>query len=147
MRREITVTQVRSFSTQRGSVRWVLKDDDGNEYTTFREAIGEHLAELEGERARIEFHQERRGQYTNVYLDSIEPAGGGHADPGAPPDTDPEEAAWQTAVAAAPWLVGEPGPAVPPKKLYDKLKPFEQYVADDIEERQQARDSGEGEAG
>jgi MFS family permease len=37
-------------------------------------------------------------------------------------------------VEAAPWLVGEPGEAVPPGELYDKLKPFEQKVAEDIEQ-------------
>jgi hypothetical protein len=46
----------------------------------------------------------------------------------------PEEAAWRTAVDAAPWLVGESDPheAVPPDELYDKLKPFKERVADDI---------------
>lgn len=110
MRREITAAEVRSVRTQRGSVRWVLKDAEGNEYSTFREAIGERLADLEGKRARIEFHKESRGQYTNVYLDSADPVPEDETAPGngAPSDTDPEEAAWQTAVAAAPWLVGEP---------------------------------------
>jgi hypothetical protein len=59
--------------------------------------------------------------------------------PGA--DTDPQEAAWRTAVDAAPWLVGDPGEAVPPEELYEKLKPFEQRVAADIEEEQ---DEGPG---
>jgi hypothetical protein len=54
-------------------------------------------------------------------------------------DTDPQEAAWQTAVMAAPWLVGQPGRAVPPEKLYDKLKPFEEQVAADIEQQQRER--------
>ena len=49
------------------------------------------------------------------------------------PDTDPQQAAWQTAVTAAPWLVGEPSAEVPPEKLYEKLKPFEERVAADIE--------------
>ena len=46
----------------------------------------------------------------------------------------PEEAAWLTAVDAAPWLVGEsePGEEVPPDGLYDKLKPFKEKVAEDI---------------
>jgi hypothetical protein len=42
MRREVTIAEVRS-PTQRGSIRWVVRDTDGNEYTTFREAIGERL--------------------------------------------------------------------------------------------------------
>jgi hypothetical protein len=48
-------------------------------------------------------------------------------------DTDPQEAAWRTAVEAAPWLVGKPGQAVPPDELHEKLKPFEERVAKDIE--------------
>jgi hypothetical protein len=44
-------------------------------------------------------------------------------------------------VAAAPWLVGEPEPgsAVPPEKLYEQLKPFEERVAEDIEEHRRER--------
>jgi hypothetical protein len=83
--------------------------------------------------ARRPFHEQQRGQYTNAYLDKVEPA---EPAASAQPDTDPQEAAWQTAVGAAPWLVGEPGQAVPPEKLYEKLKPFEERVAKDIGENQ-----------
>lgn len=119
MRREITVAEVLSVTTQRGSVRWVLKDADGNEYSTFREAIGRRLADLKGKRTRIEYHEQSRGQYTNVYLDSAEPVEPARADATATTDTDPE----------------------------DKLKPFERYVADDIEEHQRARNTGDEDAG
>jgi hypothetical protein len=128
---ESTLEDVRSFETRGGSVRYVARDSDGNEYTTFREAIGEQAKKLKGARVRINFHEEQRGEYKNVYLDKVEPVSeAGGVDRG----TDPEEAAWRTAVEAAPWLVGEPGKAVDPEKLYDKLKPFEQRVAEDIEE-------------
>lgn len=139
MERVITIADVRSFESRNGNTGWVTRDADGNEYTTFREAIGEHVSRLKGEQARIEFHEVHRGQYTNVYLDSVERI----AEERSPidHDTDPDEAAWQTAVAAAPWLVGESKAQMPPKKLYDKLKPFEEYVAADIEEHQRARDS------
>jgi hypothetical protein len=113
-------------------VRYVSKDTDGNEYTTFREDIGERARQLQGRRVRVEYHEEQRGQYTNVYLDKIDAA-----EPG--PDTDPQQAAWQTAVAAAPWLVGEPSAEVPPEQLYEKLKPFEERVAADIERDQRDR--------
>ena len=126
----VTIEEVRTFDTRGGNVRYVVRDKDGNEYTTFREAIGDRAQELEGTRARIEFHEERRGQYQNVYLDKVEPA------PAAEGDTDPEEAAWRTAVDAAPWLVGESEPhaKVPPEELYDTLKPFKEKVAEDIKE-------------
>ncbi len=52
------------------------------------------------------------------------------------PQTDPEEAAWRTAVEAAPWLVGESDPhaKTPPDELYETLKPFKDRVAEDIKE-------------
>jgi hypothetical protein len=141
--REVTLEEVRTFETRGGNARYVVRDSEGNEYTTFREAIGEKAQQLEGRRARIEFHTEQRGEYTNVYLDRIEPLGEGsdgkegaegsertEATPDA--DTDPEEAAWRTAVEAAPWLVGGPDKQIPPEKLYEKLKPFEERVAEDI---------------
>jgi hypothetical protein len=132
MDKVVTIQDVRTFETRGGSVRYVVRDGDGDEYTTFRERIGEAAKALEGRRVRIEYHEEERGQYTNVYLDKVEPApaedGGG--------DTDPSEAAWRTAVDAAPWLVGESEPheEVPPDELYEKLKPFKERVARDIEE-------------
>ena len=129
----MTIADVRTFETRSGSVRYVVRDSDGNEYTTFRERIGDAAKALEGRRVRIEFHEEERGQYKNVYLDKAEPA---PAEDKGGADTDPSEAAWRTAVDAAPWLVGESEPheEVPPDELYDKLKPFKERVARDIEE-------------
>jgi hypothetical protein len=133
MEAEVKIEQVRTFDTRGGNVRYVVRDSDGNEYTTFREAIGDEARRLEGSRVRIEYHENQRGQYTNVYLDRVEPA------PEAPDaeggkDSDADEAAWRTAVEAAPWLVGESEPqeAVPPEELYEKLKPFKEQVAEDI---------------
>ncbi len=114
-------------------MRYVAQDADGNEYTTFREEIGERARRLAGTRVRLEFHEETRGRYQNVYLDRIDPAPAGARAAG--PDTDPGEAAWRTAVAAAPWLIGEPGQTVSPRQLYEKLKPFEERVAADIADR------------
>jgi hypothetical protein len=127
----VRIAEVEAVKTRSGTIRFVVTDDAGNEYTTFRESIGQRAQALDGKRARIEYHEQQRGQYTNVYLDKVEPA------PDVPGgDSDPEEAAWRTAVDAAPWLVGESDPheAVPPDELYDKLKPFKERVAEDIRE-------------
>ena len=134
MEKVVTIADVRTFETRGGNVRYVVRDTDGNEYTTFREGIGQAARALDGRRVRIEYHEEERGQYTNIYLDKVEPAPA-EADGGGA-DTDPSEAAWRTAVDAAPWLVGESEPheAVPPDELYEKLKPFKERVARDIEE-------------
>jgi hypothetical protein len=127
----VTIRDVRTFETRGGNVRYVVRDTEDGEYTTFREGIGQQAAQHEGQRVRIEYHEEQRGQYTNVYLDKVEAAPEAEAD-----ETDTEEAAWRTAVEAAPWLVGESEPheEVPPDELYEKLKPFKERVADDIKE-------------
>jgi len=125
---EIEVTDVREFETKSGNTRYVVRDAGGDEYTTFREAIGKAALAADGKRARIQYHEQQRGQYTNVYLDKIEPVAGSHG------DTDPEEAGWQTAVEAAPWLVGdsEEVDGVSPNELFKRLKPFKDRVAEDI---------------
>ena len=134
MQAEVRIDEVKTFDTSGGNVRFVVRDAEGNEYTTFREHIGEAARRAEGRRARIEYHENQRGQYTNVYLDKVELM------PDEPrqddDDTDPDEAAWRTAVEAAPWLVGEsePNEPVPPEELYDKLRPFKDKVAEDIKE-------------
>jgi hypothetical protein len=127
----VTIRDVRTFDTRGGNVRYVVRDTEDGEYTTFREAIGQQAQQHEGKRVHIEYHEEQRGQYNNVYLDKVEPAPDAEED-----ETDAEEAAWRTAVEAAPWLVGESEPheEVPPDELYEKLKPFKERVADDIKE-------------
>jgi hypothetical protein len=132
---EVRIDEVKTFDTSGGNVRFVVRDAEGNEYTTFRERIGEAAKRAEGRRARIEYHENKRGQYTNVYLDKVEPLPDEPAERQGE-DTDPDEAAWRTAVEAAPWLVGESEPheAVAPEELYDKLRPFKDKVADDIKE-------------
>jgi hypothetical protein len=127
----VIVDEVRTFDTRGGNVRYVMRDSDGNEYTTFRESIGNRAQELQGSRVRIEYHEAQRGQYQNVYLDKVEPAPDADDE-----DSDAEEAAWRTAVDAAPWLVGESEPqeAMPPEEVYDKLKPFKDRVAEDIKD-------------
>lgn len=138
----ITIESVKTFETRSGNVRYVIRDTDGMEYTTFRERIGARATELEGQRARIEYHEEQRDQYTNVYLDKVEPGPTERADPRAS-DTDPEEAAWRTAVEAAPWLVGESEPhaKTSPEELYETLKPFKDKVAEDIKQDGEDGDS------
>jgi hypothetical protein len=132
MEAEVQIADVRTFETSGGNTRFVIRDADGKEYTTFREAIGEAAKRAEGRRARIEYHENQRGRYTNVYLDKVEPL----PDAAVEGDTDPDEAAWRTAVEAAPWLVGESEPheEVPPEELYEKLRPFKDKVAEDIKE-------------
>jgi hypothetical protein len=138
-----TISDVRTFETRGGNLRYVVRDADGKEYTTFREAIGKRAQELEGRRVRIEFHEEQRGQFTNVYLDKVVEAPA-EAEEGGGSDTDPEEAAWRTAVDAAPWLVGESDPhaRTEPEELYETLKPFKDKVAEDIKQS-----DGEGDEG
>jgi hypothetical protein len=136
MEREVVLEEVRTFETRRGGQRFVARDADGNEYTTFREEIGARARQLEGRRVRVEYHETQRGEYLNVYLDAVEPVDAPDESGGAAGATEADEAAWRTAVEAAPWLVGESEPheEVPPDELYDKLRPFKERVARDIEE-------------
>ena len=133
MEKEVLVTDVATFETKRGNTGYRLRSSDGDEYTTFREAIGEAALRLRGRRSRVVYHEQQRGQYTNVYLDEIQPLAD---DGGDGEDTDPEEAGWRTAVDAAPWLVGDSDQTdeVPPDQMFEKLKPFKDRVAEDIRE-------------
>jgi hypothetical protein len=131
MERTLRVDEVTVNETRNGNRRYVLKAEDGSEYTTFRPNIGEQARGLEGARARIEFHEEERNGFRNVYLDAVEraaedDAGGGGA------DTDAAEVAWRTAIEAAPYLVGEQRDEVDPDELFQKLKPFKDRVVEDI---------------
>src|SRR5215212_6898554 len=101
MHAEVRVDAVERAETRNGRTRWVLRDDRGTEYTTFRPRIGEEAEQHRGRRARIEYHEEDRNGFHNVYLDAIEPLPDEEQgdEPGAAPsaDRDPEEVAWNTA--------------------------------------------------
>jgi hypothetical protein len=126
----VTVADVKAFKTRSGNTRFVLRDAEGREYTTFREQIARDAVAAEGRRARIAFHEQQRGDFTNVYLDSVEPLEG-QSDDGSSEAV--EEVAWKTAVDAAPWLLGgEPEEAVEPEELFERLQPFKERVAEDI---------------
>jgi len=104
----------------------VLRDDAGREYTTFREEIARAAFAAEGRRARLTFHEQQRGQFTNVYLDAVEALD--EDGPGASSEAI-EEVAWKTAVDGAPWLLGgEPEDPVPPGELFERLRPFKERV-------------------
>ena len=130
---EVTITSVDATQTRNGNTRWTVKDDGGREYTTFRPAIGQAAEQAEGSRARIAFHEEERNGFRNVYLDRVESAP--DAAPAGTSDSDPEEAAWRTAVEAAPYLLGGDEARegeVPPEEAFEKLKPFKDLVSEDI---------------
>jgi len=133
--REVRVAEVKALQTRSGNTRYVLVDDDGNEYTTFREAIARKAVEAEGGPARIRFHEEERNGFTNVYLDGVEVVEEVPAEEEGAVEREVEEAAWEAAIEAAPWLVGgEPKRKVPADQLFETLKPFKDRVADDIKD-------------
>ena len=130
---DVLIRSVEEVETKSGKVRYVVRDGDGREYTTFRPAIGREAGKFEGRRAHIQFHEEERNGFQNVYLDAISEAADS---PPATASTDPDEAAWNTAVEAAPWMLGDRDPQreIPPEELYEKLEPFKRLVAEDIRE-------------
>jgi hypothetical protein len=135
--REVRVVEVKGHETRSGNTRFVLVDEDGKEYTTFREAIARRALEAEGRRARIRFHEQERNGFTNVYLDDVEPL---EDEAEVTDEQQVDEAAWDAAIDAAPWLLGtnEPKRKVPPDQLFETLKPFKERVAEDIKEGEDA---------
>jgi hypothetical protein len=131
---EAHIASVETSKTRNGNTRWTVTDDSGTEYTTFRPAIGQAAEQAEGSRARISFHEEERNGFRNVYLDRIEVVAGQPPQDATQSDSDPEEAAWRTAVDAAPYLLG--GKArdreIAPEEAFEKLKPFKDLVSEDI---------------
>jgi hypothetical protein len=127
----VDVRDVEELESRSGNTRWVLRDSEGNEYTTFRPEIGRRAREAEGSKARIEFHEQQRGDYRNVYLDAVESLESEDRD-----SAEADEVAWKTAIEAAPWLLGGTAPerAFPPEELFEKLKPFKDLVEHDIED-------------
>ena len=131
METETQIESVRKSETRSGNTRWVVRDADGREYTTFRPQIGEQAERFEGKRATLQFHEQERNGFQNVYLDAVK----GAAEPeAAGGDSDPDEVAWNTAVEAAPWLLGssEPQEELGPDELFEKLEPFKRRVSEDI---------------
>ena len=131
---DVTIASVETTQTRSGNTRWTVSDDGGREYTTFRPAIGQAAEQAEGRRARISFHEEERNGFRNVYLDAIEPLSDEPAPGGQQTDSDPEEAAWRTAVDAAPYLLSDADreEEIPPEEAFEKLKPFKDLVSEDI---------------
>ena len=128
--RVVNVREVKALKTQSGNTRFVLEADDGSEYTTFKEPIAKQAIAAEGRRARIEFHEQERNGFTNVYLDGVEAL---EEEPESGDEERVEEVAWRTAVDAAPWLLGEaPSGGVDPDEAFEKLQPFKERVAEDI---------------
>jgi hypothetical protein len=129
----VDVRHVEELESRSGNTRWVLRDAEGKEYTTFRPEVGRQAREAKGSKARIEFHEQQRGEYRNVYLDAVEPL---ETEDRVTAEAD--EVAWKTAIEAAPWLVGGTAPerAFPPEELFEKLKPFKDLVEHDIEDDQ-----------
>jgi hypothetical protein len=131
MEKEVQVERVDAYKTKSGNTRFVLRDGDGDEYTTFKEDIARQAVAAEGKRARIEYHEQQRGEFLNVYLDRVEVIEEANGDSD---HRETDEAAWEVAVEAAPWLVGtsEPKKPVPAKELFARLKPFQEEIAEDI---------------
>jgi hypothetical protein len=131
---EALVASVKTTQTRNGNTRWTVVDDSGTEYTTFRPAIGTAAERAEGKRARISFHEEERTGFRNTYLDAIEISEDQQAPAAPTADSDPDEAAWRTAVDGAPYLLGDEAREgeVTPEEAFEKLKPFKDLVSEDI---------------
>jgi len=70
---EVRIADVKAVKTRSGTTRFIVVDDSGKEYSTFKEQIAAKLPGLQGKRARIKFHEQERDGFTNVYLDDVDP--------------------------------------------------------------------------
>jgi hypothetical protein len=122
----VKIVEVERSETRNGNTRFTVRDADGHEYVTFRPPIGEQAERCRSKTARIEFHEEQRNNFKNVYLDRVEPA----EDQADAPGDNADAAAWETAAEAAPLIVGDA--QVSGEELFEALKPFKDRVADDI---------------
>ena len=123
-----------TFETSRGNTRYVVRDGDGNEYTTFREAIGNKAQQLQGRRVRIEYHENQKGQYTNVYLDKVEPLTPTPSVVRAPTPTRTRPPGGPRSRRRPGWSANRSRGSRSRRQLYEKLKPFKEQVAEDIRE-------------
>jgi hypothetical protein len=115
---EVRVSEIKALQTKAGTTRFVLVDDRGNEYSTFKEQIASKLRGLEGKRARIKFHEQERDGFTNVCLDAVEPL-----------DEPP-----------APYLLGADAEReLSPRDLFAKLQPVKELVGEDVEKPDSGR--------
>jgi hypothetical protein len=73
MEADVVIRSVERIRTRSGKVRYVVRADDGREFSTFRERIGEEAEGYQGQRVRIEYHEEERAGFHNVYLDASNP--------------------------------------------------------------------------
>jgi hypothetical protein len=122
---EVRIAEIKAFKTKNGNTRYVLVDDRGKEYSTFKEQIAAKLPELEGKKVRITYHEQQREGFTNVYLDDVEPL-----------EREADEVAWKTAMEPAPYLLDSEAAdrEISPRDLFAKLQPFKELVAEDIEQ-------------
>jgi|SRR5436190_9027890 len=130
---EVRVAEVKALETRSGNKRYVLVDENGKEYSTFKEHVAAKLPGLEGKRARITYHEQERNGFTNVYLDAAEALE--TTEPQSAGSHDADEVAWKTAVDAAPYLLSSDAveDEIAPDALFGKLQPFKELVAEDIE--------------
>jgi hypothetical protein len=100
MEATVRIADVRTFQTKSGNTRFVLRDESGKGYTTFREEIGRAALAAQGSTARIEYHETQRDGFQKVYLDAVEPLPDEAAAAGD--DESADEVAWKTAVESRP---------------------------------------------
>lgn len=128
---EVRVAEVKAFETKSGNTRFVLVDDHGKEYSTFKGHIAAKLPGLEGKRVRITWHEQQHDGFANVYLDDVEPLDS----PDQSGEREADEVAWKTAMEAAPYLLDPEAVEreLSTRDLFAKLQPFKELVADDID--------------
>ena len=125
------IIEVERNQTRSGNTRFTVRDDQGHEYVTFRPPIGEQAERLRDRTARIEFHEEEKNGFRNVYLDRVEAVDAERVESGGGGEASADAVAWEAAAEVAPMIIGHDTP-VSGEELYQALKPFKDRVAEDI---------------
>jgi hypothetical protein len=63
MEADVVIRSVERVRTRSGNIRYLVRDADGREFSTFREKIGEEAERYQGQRAHIKYHEEERAGF------------------------------------------------------------------------------------
>jgi len=69
---QISEVNSKDVKTSRGTgTVYNVKASDGREFSTFKKDLGQAAGRLRGQFALIEYSEVQKGEYTNLYLDSV----------------------------------------------------------------------------
>jgi hypothetical protein len=136
---DVEVREVKALTTRSGNTRFVLVDEGGNEYSTFKERSRATRSRPSAS-GLASSTTRTSGTASGTSISTVSSR--------STPATATTAAASTTGarsrrsrggpIDAAPYLVGEREAELPPEELFDRLQPFNELVADDIRDGDEA---------